>query len=411
MGLPFLCFCGIIGFVQWVVTKYYVPILIHITVKENKMLNRYLKDLEYIVNIDSGSTDCFEGSKQIADFFGERFKSMGWNVKEHNLEPNAGTCLVCTNREAEKYDLMLIGHTDTVFLKGTVQQRPFRIENNIAYGPGITDMKSGCLLMYYILKELPAEINDKLNIVAVFNPDEEIGSFASREVYKKYAEISDYVYLYEAGSKTGARCTSRKGGYFIRGEFFGVPGHSGSVLTSGARSAVSEAAKWVVALDKLQSLERNTSVNIIIDNGGIKSNIVPEYASIKVDIRFFCSDEIERIDNLLSELLEGAKERKIEVKLERRIKPELQPTEKGKAYIKHIEELAQKNNMEFKHAPRGGHSDANIIAPYGPICIDGMGPAGGRVHAPEEYLNIDTVMPSFELSNLLIKDLADRKGR
>ena len=374
------------------------------------MLEKYLKDLEYIVNIDSGS-DCFDGSKQIADFFAERFKNMAWNVKEHNLEPKAGTCLVCTNKEAEHYDLMLIGHTDTVFLKGTASERPFRIENNIAYGPGVCDMKSGCLLMYYILKELPKEINDKLNIVAIFNPDEETGSLASREVYKEYAEKSDYVYLYEAESKGGGHCTERKGGYFIRGEFFGVPGHSGGVFTNGARSSVSEAAKWIVELDKLQSKERDTSVNIIMDNGGVKSNIVPEYASIRVDIRFFRSDEVERIDNLLSELIKGASMRKIEVKLTKRVKPEVKPSQKGKAYIKHIEEVAQKNGMVFKHTPRGGHSDANIIAPYGPVCIDGLGPVGNRSHTADELLYIDTILPSFELSNLLIKDIAEQKGK
>ena len=372
------------------------------------MLDRYLKDLEYIVNIDSGS-DSFDGSKKVADFFSERFNDMGWNVKEYNLEPKAGTCLVCTNKEAEHYDLMLIGHTDTVFLKGTAEVRPFRVEGNIAYGPGVCDMKSGCLLMYYILKELPKEINDKLNIVAVFNPDEEIGSFASREVYKEYARNSDYVYLYEAESKNGGHCTERKGGYFIRAEFFGVGGHGGGVLTNGARSAVSEAAKWIVELDKLLSKERDTSVNIIMDNGGVKSNVVPEYASIRADIRFFRSDEIERIDKVLEKLLNGAEKRQIKVKLERRVKPEVQPTEKGKVYIKHIEEIAKKNGLVFRHTPRGGHSDANIIAPYGPVCIDGLGPVGGHSHTADELLYIDTVMPNFELSTLFIKDLAEQK--
>ena len=372
------------------------------------MLDKYLKDLEYIVNIDSGS-DCSEGSKKIAGFFAERFIDMGWNVKEHNLE--SGTCLVCTNKETEHYDLMLIGHTDTVFLKGTAGKRPFRVEGNIAYGPGVCDMKSGCLLMYYVLKELPKEVNDKLNIVVIFNPDEEIGSFASREIYKKYAQNTDYVYLYEAESKVGGHCTERKGGYFIRGEFFGVGGHSGGVLTNGARSAVSEAAKWIVELDKLQSAERNTSVNIIMDNGGIKSNIVPEYASIRVDIRFFRSDEVERIDNLLEELLKGAKERKIDVKLEKRVKPEFKPDQKGTAYIKHIEETVKKNGLVFKHTPRGGHSDANIIAPYGPVCIDGLGPVGSHSHTSDELLYIDTVMPNLKLSHLLIKDLAEQKDK
>jgi len=103
-------------------------------------LSSYLQDLEYLVNIDSGSEDR-EGLNAVASFFSSRFRDMGWIVAEHDLAPDSGTCLICTNREAEHYDLMLMGHMDTVFTRGTCAQRPFRIEGDRAYGPGVCDMK------------------------------------------------------------------------------------------------------------------------------------------------------------------------------------------------------------------------------------------------------------------------------
>jgi len=154
-------------------------------------LNKYLKELEYLVNIDSGTEDV-EGVTKVADFFATKFRELNWNVHEYEFGTECGKCVICTNREAEHYDLLMIGHLDTVFSHGTCEERPFRIEGNIAYGPGVADMKNGSLLMYYLLKDIPEEINKKLNIVAIFNPDEETGSQYSQKVYEEYARKSDY---------------------------------------------------------------------------------------------------------------------------------------------------------------------------------------------------------------------------
>ena len=55
-------------------------------------------------------------------------------------------------------------------------------------------------------------------------------------------------------------------------------------------------------------------------------------------------------------------------------------------------------------------SDGNVLAEFGVLCIDGLGPTGDECHAPGEYLEIDSVIPYYNLSMLLIKDLADRKN-
>ena len=67
---------------------------------------------------------------------------------------------------------------DTVFDPGTVAERPFRTEDGIAYGPGVTDMKSGLLAGLYALKAIIVERGGLPfeRLVFVANPDEEIGS-------------------------------------------------------------------------------------------------------------------------------------------------------------------------------------------------------------------------------------------
>ena len=367
-------------------------------------LERYLSQLEYLVNIESCSDDP-EGLNKVAAFFSEGFKELGWIVEEYDLAPQSGTCVICSNRKADHYDLFLIGHLDTVFPRGTGV--PFRVEGNLAYGAGVGDMKQGCLLIYQLMKDLPREVNEKLNICVVFNPDEEIGSRYSKDVYLPYAAKADLALVYEARSAKGCLCVERKGSAQYKIQFTGIPGHCGFVFKNGAKSAISEMARWIVALDALQSKERNTSVNVGVVSGGTKPNVVAEQAEMTVDIRFSDPAEAIRVEETVSDLLKQAEERGIGVEIvEKRGKLPLVPTEKGKVYFDHLLHIGKAAGLDFSFEARGGLSDANIVAQVGPICIDGLGPAGGSGHTPQEYMMIDTIIPCYDLSMLIFKDLA-----
>lgn len=364
----------------------------------------YFSQLEQLVNIESCSDDP-EGLNQVAAFFTKGFRELGWTVEEHNLAPHSGTCVICTNRKAEHYDVLLIGHLDTVFPRGT--GLPYRKEGDRCHGAGVADMKHGSLLMYHLMKELPAEINEKLNIVVVFNPDEEIGSRYSKDCYLPYAAKSDLCLVYEARSAKGGVCIERKGAVHYTLKFKGIPGHCGFVFKNGAKSAISEMARWIVALDSLQSRERNTSVNVGLASGGSKPNVVPEHAEMTVDIRFSDPTEADRVEEAVQALLLQAQERGIGVEIaEKRCKLPLVPDEKSRAYFDHLMTIGKNAGLEFVYEARGGLSDANLIAQCGPICIDGMGPIGGNGHSPNEYMLMDSVVPAFDLSMLIFKDLA-----
>ncbi len=52
------------------------------------------------------------------------------------------------------FDVMFVGHMDTVFPKGTAAERPYREEGNLAYGPGVADMKAGLILAMHLGRQL-----------------------------------------------------------------------------------------------------------------------------------------------------------------------------------------------------------------------------------------------------------------
>ena len=53
--------------------------------------------------------------------------------------------------DAARGNVVLMGHRDTVYPKGTVAERPFTIRDGIAHGPGVSDMKAGLVMNAFVL--------------------------------------------------------------------------------------------------------------------------------------------------------------------------------------------------------------------------------------------------------------------
>ena len=126
-------------------------------------LPAYLADLEHLVNIDCGSYTP-AGVDEVGAWTGRFLEGLGATV-EHRPDPGGryGATVVATfDGRAGAPRVLLIGHMDTVFDPGTAAARPFRIEDGVAYGPGVTDMKSGLLAGLYAIKALVGELGLKL---------------------------------------------------------------------------------------------------------------------------------------------------------------------------------------------------------------------------------------------------------
>ena len=126
---------------------------------ENKILEQIknseadmLGTLEKLVNIDSGY-DAIEGTAEIAHIVGDFLTPYGFEV-QYLETPNAPTHVLAKRPRPGKKKVMLMGHMDTVFAKGTAAARPFKVADGKAYGPGVMDMKAGIVLSLYTVKAL-----------------------------------------------------------------------------------------------------------------------------------------------------------------------------------------------------------------------------------------------------------------
>ncbi len=374
-------------------------------------VEKFLQELEVLVNMDSGLGNP-AGITAVGKYLGDRLAAKGWLMEQVDVGEQTGKCTVVKNREADHYDVMLVGHVDTVFPTGETAKRPFRRDEHRAYGLGTLDMKQGCLAMVHILEQLPAEVNEKLNILAIFNPDEEIGSVYSKDLIDDYAKKTDYAYVFEAASTDGSHTIQRKGMYSATVTFHGKAGHAGYLLDGGMISAINELIYWGNTLNGLLSYERNTSVNIGVIHGGVKTNVVPDFAEMKFEVRYEYISEWEKVLQTVEELKAHAKQAGVEIEMTGgKGKSPMMPTEKTIAYAEHVKELAEANGLPFYTKKRGGLSDANHISACGTICVDGLGPTGDFDHSDKEYLEISTIEPNLKLAYLMVCDLAKQKEK
>ena len=376
---------------------------------EKRVLDRYLKDLEMLVNIDSAQ-DCPEGIMKVASFFDREFKVIGW--KTSFVEVGAvAPCFVAVNREADHYDLFITGHMDTVFPKGTAAQRPFTIEGNIAKGPGVCDMKHGLLSTLYAIKVLDMNVLDRLNIIVAFQPDEEIGSPYSRNLLMEIADKSDVCLVMEAAEAEDVpvHCIQRKGIIKYSFVFTGRAGHAGGMLTNGSVSAITEMSYWINSIMGLVNKEKETTANIGLVSGGTATNVVAERAEMAGEIRFELLEEAERANKLIESLYEHAKEAGVKVeRTHTRFDPPMVPTLETTTFVSYLDWLASEEGRSFIVRKRGGLSAANFISPHIPVCVDGMGPAGNGAHSINEYLLIDSIGPDTDfLSRIIANHLQD----
>lgn len=357
-------------------------------------LDNFLKDLEFLVNIDSQSSDP-EGVARVGAFFEKAFGDLGWKIDKKELDPTAGPCLMFTNGEAP-YDALLLGHMDTVFPKGTVAERPFSRDEKRAYGPGVNDMKSGLLYGLYAARAL-TEAKAPGSFCIVFNSEEEIGSRRARSWMEDLARQSRTSIVLEPARPNGNSVNERKGLGQIELTFLGKAAHAGVEPEKGV-SAINEMAHWILGLHSLTNFDTGTTLNTGLVSGGTGANVVPEKASMKVDVRIKDPGEKNRIDKKIEELKANPATAGITVDVNFFLtRPPMNPSPVTLNFCRLVEEAGKEVGVEVRWQGTGGGSDGNFTAALGIPTVDSMGPVGGGSHSVTEYIELDQLAPRFAL--------------
>jgi glutamate carboxypeptidase len=362
----------------------------------------FVATLEQMVDIDCGSYSP-EGVDAIADLCEARFVANGWEVERRphvptDGRPRVGDLLIGRLVGSGGPRVLLVGHMDTVFDDGTVAERPFRIDGDIARGPGVSDMKGGLLTGFFATEVLQAAGFDGFErITYVCNPDEEIGSPFSGAIIEELAPQHDAAFVLEGARANGDIVSARKGitDYTITIE--GRAAHAGVEPDKG-RNALLEAAHKIIALQALNGRWPGVTVNVGVARGGTRTNVVPERCVLQVDLR---SPELETLEAAEAEIGRLCAETVVpDLTIDLRGEGWHRPMEKkeGGARLARLAiEVAGELGFELLDAATGGASDANTVSAAGTPTIDGLGPIGGDDHAPAEWIDLTSIVPRVAL--------------
>lgn len=392
--------------------------------KEKPAVVDTLRDL---VNIESGSRDK-PGLDKIAALIADRLNALGGKVEVY--EPNAtdtyrlydtpkeiGKVVIARFQGTGTKKTMLLAHMDTVYQPGVLAKRPFRIDGNRAYGPGIADDKGGVAVLLHTLALLKAmNFREYGTLTVVINGDEEISSPGARKVITRIGAEHEFVFSCEPTSVKGdgiALATSGIGAASLA--VHGKSAHAGVAPEQG-RNAIIELSNQLLQTNDLSIPSRGIKFNWTLTTGGITRNIIPELATASADVRVNKVADLDEVDKAFRARIAANRklvpDTKVEAGFEHRRAP-LEATDASRAVARKAQaiyaELGRKLHVD--ESGSGGGTDAAFAAQSGkPATVESFGLAGYGYHSSEEeYVDLDTVEPRLYLLTRLVMDTA--RGR
>lgn len=378
----------------------------------------YLNTLKELVHIESGSKD-LQGLNQMAKVVSDKLKLQGGLVeiiptndiyRMDDTPEKVGPMVKAVFKGKGKSKVMLIGHMDTVYQKGMLENQPFRVEGEKAYGLGILDDKQGIAAGLHIVNILK-KINyqDYGTLTILFNSDEEISSPGSRKTITEIAQNQDIILSFEGGGKDGnlRLATSGIGAAYL--DIKGKASHAGVKPEEGV-NALTELAHQIGQLQDLSQSKTGLKLNWTVANAGKTRNVIPDQATAQADVRALKVEDFENVEKTLLEKVKNKKlaDSQVAVKFEIRRPPLVANDNSHK-----LAELAQKIykdelglNLKVSTTATGGGTDAAFAGLKSKAAvIEGMGLSGDGAHSDTaEYILIDSIVPRLYLATRLIME-------
>jgi glutamate carboxypeptidase len=349
-------------------------------------LVRYEEELQFLVNIDSGSY-CLDGLGRIADWFADRLKAIGFEVEFYQAQPNRyGRSLYACFGNPAKLDLLILCHSDTVFPKGTVAAWPFSVSGDRYRGPGVADMKAGCLMALHALEQLRLADHLKGSVGFFLNAEEEISCPTTRSVIEEKSRLASVVISTEPGRADGSCVRQRKGVSRYKLAFHGKTAHSGVAPQDGA-CAITEMSRLILELKSREVPEQGITINPGLVKGGTSVNTVPDYAECEIDIRVTKSEDATKLHNWLVERVLLPEDPRVRIEIEGgETRPPMVPNSRAEELIEIMNTIGRHHGLDLKWAFSGGGSDACFASAFDIPALCGVGPVGGNYHTSAEYL-------------------------
>jgi glutamate carboxypeptidase len=370
--------------------------------------------------INSGSYH-LEGLRRCTEAVVHEFRPLGGDEQWLDLPPQTviddagvvarrplGRAVRIVKRPDARRKLLLAIHVDTVYGPDDPFQTVTQVDSNTVRGPGVVDAKGGLAVMLAALEAFErSAVASRVGWTVLINPDEELGSPGSGLLFDALAKQHDLGLLFEPALPDGSLVASRQGSGNLTVVVRGRSAHAGRDFHAG-RNAVVALAEFVVRLSRFNAAGGGLTVNVGRFEGGGAGNVVPDRATCRVNVRVTAHSEREEFEARLSDLArEFATREGYRLELHRGSSA---PPKVADAATRRLLEGAaacgREIGLDLRWRDSGGTCDGNRLAAAGLPNLDSLGPRGGNLHSPDEFLLLDSLTERAKLSALLLAKLA-----
>jgi glutamate carboxypeptidase len=298
--------------------------------------------------------------------------------------------------------ILVMAHLDTVHPVGTLTKLPFRRDGNLAFGPGILDMKGGTYLALEAIRQLRrAGVHTNLPVTMLLTSDEEVGSPSTRDLIEAEASRHAYVLIPEPARPGGGVVTGRYAIARFNLEATGRPSHAGSSPGAG-RSAIREMARKLIEIEDMTTPDCTFSVGRI--QGGQWVNCVSTTCTGEA---LSMAKRQEDLDRGVAAMLDlRASSNEVQFKVTRGVtRPVWEPDAGGMALYETARQIARALGAEISGHSAGGGSDGNFTGAMGVPTLDGLGAAGAGAHTLNEHIEVDSLVGRGRLMAGLLAEL------
>lgn len=304
--------------------------------------------------------------------------------------------------------MLFTGHMDTVYPVDHPFQALTFLDETRLNGPGVADMKGGIATMLAALEAVEASpLAGRIGYEIVINSDEETGSFSSSALLARAARGKVAALTYEPALPDGTLAGARGGTGNFSIVVHGKSAHAGRNPDEG-RNAIVAAADIALRLSRARG--PGLAVNPARIEGGGPNNVVPELAILRINFRPAAQDEIARAQAVIDSAVAAvAAEHDVTIHVHGGFNRPPKPIDPGAAKLFELVKAAGEDlGLAIAWRATGGVCDGNNIAACGVPVVDTMGPRGGLIHSPDEFLVIDSLAERAALSALTILRIAEK---
>lgn len=349
------------------------------------------RELEALVALSSPSGDR-QGAEECASVCAALVPGEATVERVPCSSPEHAPDLVARIRGTGARRIVLLGHLDTVIAHR--DHRPLERDGDKLVGSGTVDMKAGVVLALGCLRALVSRPEAFAEVALLLVCDEEWRTAPFAHV-ARFAGW-DACLCFEAGERTpeGGEgvVVRRKAAGTLRVAATGRSAHSGSAPDKGVNAllALAAAAQVVAAQHAPDGPWRLTAVPTVLRSGDA-FNVVPDAGELYCDLRADDLEAIGAVADTVPEAIDGAA---LAVETIR-----LWPGMDASAVTAPL--LARASvalGRDVVGVARGGASDASHFARSIPLCVDGLGPRGGKAHNPGEFVWSASLRPRAEVA-------------